>query len=371
PETSESFSESLLHGLAEGWPRGVAPAMKHADFQWLSQLLESLTLENQVRLFALLDKWESKDPFIRELDQLKRNLESKVANTNLNDEDRIRSADLLMEVSDSPESIEALSKTISTVESPDYVRGVLRALATSQLHESGEVILSLWPDLGPSAQTTALDSLLRRHDWTLLLLEAFDTGKVQPTLLSLVQRKTLTEHKDLEISSRAKDLYESTPDSETSAQRKEVMGKILAIAPGSGDLEHGKSVFEKNCAVCHTLDGTGGELGPDLTGVGANDRSAILMDILDPNRSVEGVYFQWHVTTEDDFTYSGRLLNETASAVEILEPNGNRNTIPRKEIVDMRMSSLSVMPEGFELLPEEDLVSLVDYLKTRVVGESE
>ncbi len=370
-KTSDEVSRAILSGFARGWPSGQAPDVGREEIESISQMLESICLESQVSLFGLLGNWEVMDPFVPQLDRLNGNLESNLSNTDLRDEDRIRFAELLIQISDSPKSIEAITKTISTAESPEYVCGVLRAIATSHLSETGKAILSVWPDLGPSAQAVALDSLLRRSDWTALLVDAFEEGKVQPTLLSLVQRNFLTENENTEIARRAKEIYASNLSSETSEQRSAVMEKILAMAPGSGDLDHGKAVFENNCALCHTLDGTGGELGPDLTGIGANERSAILMDILDPNRSVEGVYFQWHVTDSDDFTCSGRLLNETASAVEILEPNGDRKIIPRDEIIDLRMSSLSVMPEGFDLLPEEELISLLDYLKTRVVGATE
>ena len=52
-------------------------------------------------------------------------------------------------------------------------------------------------------------------------------------------------------------------------------------------------VFEKNCMVCHTIEGKGGKVGPDLTGIGARPKVDNLIQILDPNRSVEGTYKQW------------------------------------------------------------------------------
>src|SRR5439155_17438700 len=72
-----------------------------------------------------------------------------------------------------------------------------------------------------------------------------------------------------------------------SADREEIVKKLLPLAKEKGDPARGKEVFTANCAVCHTFNGQGGKIGPDLTGIGARDRSEIFTDILDPNRSVE------------------------------------------------------------------------------------
>ena len=58
----------------------------------------------------------------------------------------------------------------------------------------------------------------------------------------------------------------------------------------SYDAERGKAVYAQNCLVCHALDGQGGKVGPELTGIGARDRADILTEILDPNRSVVGYF---------------------------------------------------------------------------------
>ena len=71
----------------------------------------------------------------------------------------------------------------------------------------------------------------------------------------------------------------------------------------------GKQVFEKNCMVCHTLEGTGGKVGPELTGVGARPKADILMQVLDPNRSVEGTFREWTAKTNDGEFVSGRLMD--------------------------------------------------------------
>ena len=116
-----------------------------------------------------------------------------------------------------------------------------------------------------------------------------------------------------------------------------------------------------NCAVCHAFNGTGGKVGPNLTGIGSREPKEILIDILDPNRSVEANYRSWIVSTGDE-TFAGRLESETQTTVEILDSTGQKHVIQRKDIKQMNTNGTSIMPNGFESLPESDLSALLAYL---------
>ena len=147
-----------------------------------------------------------------------------------------------------------------------------------------------------------------------------------------------------------------------SADLQGTVTKLLPLAKEQGDAQRGAEVFTANCAVCHTFNGTGGKVGPDLTGIGARDPSEVLIDILDPNRSVESNFRLWSVSTQDGETFSGLLETETRTSVEILDTTGTKHVIQRKEIAAMAGSQLSVMPNGFDALPPEDLKALLAYL---------
>jgi putative heme-binding domain-containing protein len=138
--------------------------------------------------------------------------------------------------------------------------------------------------------------------------------------------------------------------------------KLLPLAKEKGDVSHGKDVFTATCAVCHTFNGQGGKVGPDLSGIGAKDKTEILLDILDPNRSVEANYRLWNVTTKEGDTFSGRLETETQTSVEILDTTGQKHAIQRKDIASMDGSANSIMPTGFEALPPDDLKSLLAFM---------
>jgi putative heme-binding domain-containing protein len=98
-----------------------------------------------------------------------------------------------------------------------------------------------------------------------------------------------------------------------------------------------------------------------LTGVGVRPRSDILLQILDPNRSVEGTYRQWIVKTKDD-VISGRIFSESRTNVEIMDATGLLHHILRDDIVMLKPTEKGIMPEGLEVLPEQDIKDLLEYL---------
>jgi len=134
----------------------------------------------------------------------------------------------------------------------------------------------------------------------------------------------------------------------------------LADEPG-GNAGRGQLVFEKTCMVCHTLGEKGGKVGPELTGVGARPKADILLQVLDPNRSVEGNYRQWIVKTKND-VISGRIYAESKTNIEIMDAAGQIHHVLREDIVVLKPTEKGIMPEGLEALPEQDIKDLLEYL---------
>jgi putative heme-binding domain-containing protein len=102
-----------------------------------------------------------------------------------------------------------------------------------------------------------------------------------------------------------------------------------------------------------------------LTGIAVRDRADILTDILDPNRSVEGNYRQYTVETKNGLYLTGLLTAETKTAVELLDSDAKKHAVLREDIESIISSKLSLMPEGFEKLPKDEIVSLLDFLTAR------
>ena len=119
----------------------------------------------------------------------------------------------------------------------------------------------------------------------------------------------------------------------------------------------GMEVFEEACANCHRFGDVGKDYGPDLTTIANRfTRSDLLEATLWPSRTISDQYTGWRIETKDD-VYSAMISNEDEESVTMLIPDLDQPvTISRDSIVDMRVSEVSLMPEG--LLDEFEMRSV-------------
>ena len=285
-----------------------------------------------------------------------------LGNTSLSNAARLDAAKRLLALGDDAANVEAILKHVTPQSSPLLAAGLTSAVAGSRQDAAGAALPKNWRNLPPTARKAAVDVLLRRAAWHAALLDALEKGDVPRADLTTEQAQQLvTVAVDPKLAERAKKLL-AAGGRLPSADRAKLIDKLLPVADKRGDTVAGKASFEKNCAVCHFFAGAGGRVGPDLTGIGKNPRHDILLNIIDPNRSVEGNYQLWIVQTNDGQTISGRLDTESQTTVEVLDAAGKQQVVQRKDIKRMVSQPISIMPEGFELLPPEELTNLVEYI---------
>jgi hypothetical protein len=205
-------------------------------------------------------------------------------------------------------------------------------------------------DAPDRARRACVELLLRRDAWHARLLDAVETGDLPRADLRADDRRRLEAGADAERKARVARLLGAS-----NAARDEVYRRLLPAASLAGDPLLGRVVYDQKCAVCHRFGGAGGVVGPALDGMGRHPAAELLAEIVDPNRSVEANYRLWLVETVDEVLVSGRLVEETERAVELLDANGRSLRLERSEIAAMRRADSSVMPEGLvdDLAPEE------------------
>ena len=227
----------------------------------------------------------------------------------------------------------------------------------------GASLVEQYPQLTPAAQRQLLNILIRRARWTSDLLDGIHNGQVNSRDLLPQQWSALRSNPDESISSRARELQRASGFVPT-ADRKAIVDKFLPVAQKPGNAETGKAVFEQNCMVCHTLEGRGGKVGPDLTGIGAKPAADLLHKVLDPNSSVEGTYRQWIVRTKGGDVIAGRIYAENRASLQLIDATAQLHEVQRSDIDRLLPTSKTLMPEGFEQLGEQKLADLLSYLGT-------
>ena len=241
------------------------------------------------------------------------------------------------------------------------VNAVISGLGEFTNDEIGDRILGQWKELSPGSRRVAADVLSSRTRWSQRLLSSIENKTVAiGDIPAPVIRNLVTSRND-SVRNRATKVIgkyrESSPDKAILiAEKKRI------VLNGAVDLAKGHEVAQRTCLTCHKLHGEGAEVGPDITGVGRSSLDALLANIIDPNQLIGAGYENVEVTLKDDRTIAGRMIENTDSRVRLLVLGGKEETISRSDIESVRVSELSVMPEGLEQMPDEDFRNLVWYI---------
>ncbi|HKP39095.1 MAG TPA: HEAT repeat domain-containing protein, partial [Pyrinomonadaceae bacterium] len=134
-----------------------------------------------------------------------------------------------------------------------------------------------------------------------------------------------------------------------------------------GDAAEGKRIFfekaEVYCLRCHKVNGEGGEVGPDLTGIGAKQsREYLLESIVLPNKQIAPGFESTIVTMKSGTTYAGIVKSETATGLELNSPEDGLLKLKKADI-QTRERGPSAMPEELrQILTKQEVRHLVEFL---------
>jgi quinoprotein glucose dehydrogenase len=134
-----------------------------------------------------------------------------------------------------------------------------------------------------------------------------------------------------------------------------------------GDGTDGRKIFferpEASCVRCHKINGEGGDVGPDLSHIGAQkDREYLLESLVFPNATIAAGFETVIVTLKNGAAYAGVLRRETESALEIISPEDGLIKVTKADI-QSRDKGLSAMPEELvQALGKPGIRDLVEFL---------
>lgn len=152
--------------------------------------------------------------------------------------------------------------------------------------------------------------------------------------------------------------------------------EVKSAAP-AGDAGHGKQLFygDANCSGCHMVEGKGGRLGPELTGVGgARTVDSIVDSVRNPSRRLAwGLteatkefpqeYETVTVVTAEGQEIKGVALNEDDFSVQMMDMSENIYFFEKEKLRAFAKSRVSLMPSyDTTVLNDKDLQDIVAYL---------
>lgn len=355
-------TQAVIGGLAKGWPKGTRVKLDDSAEKALAGLQATMPATTRAKLIQLAQALGSVTS-AKQAAEISDSLFKTLRNEKESDAQRVASAQQLIELS--AIDIEKLLGVITPRSSAQLAVGILEAAGSSGDAKVGPELLSRMSSFTPQARAAALRILLGRTETTRQFLDAVEKGTLNLTELALDQKQALAAHPDKQIAERAKAIL-AKGGGLPNADRQKVVEEFLPSLKKSGNVEVGKAVFKKHCALCHTHSGEGAKLGPDLSGVAAHTKEHLLIDILDPSRSVEGNFRVYLVETKQGKTISGLLASETKTTIELFDTEAKKYVIERDDIESLIASTKSLMPEGFEKqLKQEELIDLLEFLTAR------
>jgi putative membrane-bound dehydrogenase-like protein len=259
-------------------------------------------------------------------------------------------------------------KTLESLLAPQHPSEMQIAAVRALSQLPGNAVDSLveprrWLAYTPQLREAVLSVLVTGEDQTLVLLDALEKGAIAATALGPSRRNRLMNHRNAAIQKRARALFAAVDSGNRMQVYERLRGTVLTRP---GNPANGKSIFARHCASCHAFDGTGGRLGPDLSGISNQPADAILLHAVAPDYEITPGYQAYVVETRDGRTLFGRLESEAPNSLTLRDASSQSHVILRSQVMAMSASPSSLMPNELErAMSEQDLADLIAYLKTR------
>jgi len=155
---------------------------------------------------------------------------------------------------------------------------------------------------------------------------------------------------------------------ETAARR--ITGKdleqFLSDVRTDGDAARGEAIYrraDQACMKCHAIGGAGGQVGPDLSGIGASAQADYLLEsLLEPGKKIKENYHSLVVATDDGRIVTGVKVRQADRALLLRDAEDRMVEIPLDSIEGQKEGG-SLMPVGLvDRLTRAELVDLVRFM---------
>jgi putative membrane-bound dehydrogenase-like protein len=267
-------------------------------------------------------------------------------------------------------NVPTLLRVLSLDQSSAEKRVALQTLARVDNVAVAEGILSRYGSTLPAehgVRSTAERVLAGRPEWAALLLDAVDRAVVKAREVSPDVVQLMLEHRDAALDVRIRRHWPRIVDAPGVADLAAETTRIKrALAGGTGTVAAGEVTWTTRCGACHTLFGTGGTIGPDLTGYERQNVDFWIPAIVAPGLEIREGYEHFVANLVGGRVVAGVLADQTPRTVTLRDPDGQTHVLDRAQIERLEGSPVSPMPPGLlDGLSDGQLRDLFAYLMSR------
>ena len=240
---------------------------------------------------------------------------------------------------------------------------VLGLLGRSDDPGLAKVVLASYETMEPELQPRAIELLTQRTVWSRALLAAIADKQVPAAALNVNQVRKLLVSGDKQVVAAVTAQW-GTLRTERNPDREKMIAKMRTfIRKNPGDPFAGVEVFKKVCGQCHKIYGEGQEVGPEITLNGRGSFEQLLSNVFDPSLVIGASYQARSVITTDGRVLTGLVVEDSPQRLVLKIEGGKLETIARKDIDELQVSKLSMMPEDLETqIKPTEMADLFAYL---------
>ena len=242
----------------------------------------------------------------------------------------------------------------------------IRALAAVEENEStSTMLLAIYPTLSPADKRDAVATLSSRASYALALLASVEDKSIPASDIPAETIRQLRNIGDTALSAKIASVWGTIRD--TPADRKKLIAdwakKLSPATLARTDMSQGRAIYAKVCAQCHTLYGTGGKVGPEITGANRADLNYLLENIFDPSAVIPKEYAATKLELFDGRVITGIIKEETKATLTVATATETL-TLAVTDIEKRTPSADSMMPNDLtKTLNDAELQALIAYLK--------
>jgi putative membrane-bound dehydrogenase-like protein len=226
-----------------------------------------------------------------------------------------------------------------------------------------EIALVAYPRLPADVRPRAIELLTQRAAWGKALVGAIAARQIQAEALNVNQVQRLLALNDKELTA-AVNRHWGTIRTTRDPAREQLVAEMRKLVRGTkGDPHRGIEVFNRVCGQCHKIYGQGQEVGPDITSNGRASLDQLLSNVFDPSLVIGAIYQARTVVAADGRIITGLLVEDSPQRIVLKVQGGKLETIARADVEAMKISELSMMPEGLEKqLQPQEIADLFAYI---------
>lgn len=217
----------------------------------------------------------------------------------------------------------------------------------------------------PDQHQEITEKISQNKEACLLLLEFYNQKKLTPSAFSISASERIKNSAPNDPNATALHTTAANAKAEEQKLRSGKIQQYLAATKSlKGDAKAGEQTFQ-SCLMCHKVGTKGHAIAPALDGSANRDTAHLITAIVDPDQAVEGGYGLFRVNKKDGSSNEGFLVKQDEKGITTAVMGGATTFTPAAEIASSSfVGGRSFMPAMFGTLPDQQIVDLLEYIKT-------